>query len=260
LYEEPTVSDHVETEWIGRNSGKDALRDEIWSLLKRQGVAPIEPFGHIPSFVGADRAAERLAGLPIWRRAQVIKCNPDTAQVAVRLRALRDGKRLYMAVPRLAELRCFIELTADDLRGRGVDLAAAATAADALAHGRPVAFEEMAPIDLVVTGCVAVTRDGGRTGKGAGFADLELGMLRQFGLLRPGTPIVTTVHPLQIVAAPRLPMLPHDSALDWIVTPEEEIETRTPYPQPTGLDWDAVLPDQIAAIPVLRHLRERRDW
>ncbi|MFL5805294.1 MAG: 5-formyltetrahydrofolate cyclo-ligase [Roseiflexaceae bacterium] len=253
------MSDRSETEWIGRNSGKDALRDEIWSLLKQQGVAPIEPFGHIPSFVGAEAAAEQLAALPIWRSAQVIKCNPDTAQVPVRLRALRDGKRLYMAVPRLAELRCFIELTADALRQRGVDPAAAATAVGALAHGRPVALQEMSPIDLVVTGCVAVTRDGGRTGKGAGFADLELGMLRRFGLLQPGTPIVTTVHPLQIVDGPRLPMLPHDSALDWIVTPDEAIETRTPYPQPAGLDWDAVLPDQIDAIPVLRHLRERQE-
>lgn len=251
------MSDPHEPEWTGRNSHKDALRAEIWSLLKQHDASPVEPFGHIPSFVGAERAAERLADLPIWRRAQVIKCNPDTAQVPVRLRALEDGKRLYMAVPRLAQLRCFIELTADDLRQRGVDLAAAATAADALAHGRPVALDEMATIDLVVTGCVAVTRAGGRTGKGAGFADLELGMLRQFGLVRPGTPIVTTVHPLQIVDGPLLPMLPHDSALDWIVTPDEAIETRTPYPQPAGLDWDAVLPEQIEAIPVLRRLWER---
>jgi 5-formyltetrahydrofolate cyclo-ligase len=253
------MSDHAETDWVGRNAAKDALRDEIWSALKRNGAAPIEPFGHIPSFVGADAAAERLGGLPIWRQAQVIKSNPDTAQVAVRLRALRDGKRLYMAVPRLADERCFVELTADALRRHGVELDVAATAAGALAHGRPVALEEMQPIDLVVTGCVAVTRDGGRTGKGAGFADLELGMLRQFGLVRPGTPIVTTVHPLQIVAGGRLPMLPHDSALDWIVTPDEVIETHTQHPQPAGLDWDAVLPDQIASIPVLRRLRERRE-
>jgi hypothetical protein len=44
-----------------------------------------------------------------------------------------------------------------------------------------VALDEMSPIDLVVVGCVAVARDGGRTGKGAGFADLELGLLRQQG-------------------------------------------------------------------------------
>jgi 5-formyltetrahydrofolate cyclo-ligase len=251
------MSDHSETDWSGRNPGKDALRDEIWALLKRRGVAPTEPFGHIPSFLGADLAAERLAQLPIWRQAQVIKCNPDAAQMPVRLRALQDGKRLYMAVPRLTQVRCFIELTADELRQRNIDLALAATAQAALAHGRPVALEEMLPIDLVVTGCVAVTRDGGRTGKGAGFADLELGMLRQYGLVRVGTPIVTTVHSLQIVEGSRLPMLPHDSALDWIVTPDEAIETHTPYPQPPGLDWDAVLPDQLATIPVLRQLRDR---
>jgi 5-formyltetrahydrofolate cyclo-ligase len=252
------MGDQSEHDWSGRNLDKDALREEIWGLLKREGAAPIEPFGHIPSFVGGEQAAARLAELPIWRRARVIKCNPDTAQVPVRLRALQHGKRIYMAVPRLTELRCFIELTADELARQGVDLAVAATAPGALAHGRPVAVEEMQPIDLVVTGCVAVARDGGRTGKGAGFADLELGMLRQYGLVLPGTPIVTTVHSLQVVAGARLPMLPHDSALDWIVTPDEVIETRTPYPQPAGLDWNAVLPDQIESIPVLRKLHDER--
>src|SRR5262245_49053899 len=141
------MSDHTETDWSGRNPGKDALRDEIWALLKREGVAPIEPFGHIPSFVGGDLAAERLAQLPIWRQAQVIKCNPDTAQVPVRLRALQDGKRLYMAVPRLTTMRCFVELTTDELRRRRIDFAAAATAQGALEHGRPVFLEEMLPID-----------------------------------------------------------------------------------------------------------------
>ena len=40
--------------------------------------------------------------------------------------------------------------------------------------------------------------------------------------------------------------------------PDEAIETHTPYPQPPGLDWDAVLPDQLAAIPVLRQLHDQR--
>jgi 5-formyltetrahydrofolate cyclo-ligase len=176
----------------------------------------------------------------------------------VRLRALRDGKLLYMAVPRLTDARCFVELRADDLAARAIDLADAARWQGALEHGRLVAFEQMQPIDLVVTGCVAVTRSGGRTGKGAGFADLELGMLRQLGLLRPGTPIVTTIHALQLVDDARLPMQPHDSALDWIVTPEQVIETHSPYPQPGGIDWDAVQPDQYEAIPALKVLRAAR--
>jgi 5-formyltetrahydrofolate cyclo-ligase len=241
--------------WAGRHRGKDALRQEIWSLLKRQAASPSDPVGHIPDFVGSDLAADRLAELPIWQAARVIKCNPDKAQAPVRLRALCDGKLLYMAVPRLVDARCFVELTAEALREKGADLETASQWQGALEHGRLVAFEEMHPIDLVVTGCVAVARSGGRTGKGAGFADLELGMLRQVSLLPPGTPIITTVHGLQLVDDARLPMQRHDSPLDWIITPDEVIETHTPYPQPGGVDWDAVQPDQYQSIPALRALR-----
>ena len=251
------MTDLHEATWAGRHQGKDALREEIWTLLKQHAASPSDPFGHIPDFVGSDQAAERLAELPIWQAARVIKCNPDKAQAPVRLRALRDGKLLYMAVPRLVDARCFVELTAAALREQGADLEAASQWQGALEYGRLVAFEAMQPIDLVVTGCVAVARSGGRTGKGAGFADLELGMLRQVGLLPPGTPIITTVHGLQLVDDVRLPMQHHDSALDWIVTPDEVIETHTPFPQPVGIDWDAVQPDQYQSIPALQALRPK---
>jgi 5-formyltetrahydrofolate cyclo-ligase len=244
-----------EQHWAGRHEGKDALREEIWGLLKQHGASPTDPFGHIPDFVGSDLAAARLAELPVWKQARVVKANPDAAQAPARLRALQDGKVLYMAVPRLVDARCFVELIGPDLTARGIDFASVSRWQGALEHGRLVLFEEMQPIDLVLTGCVAVTRSGGRTGKGAGFADLELGMLRQFKLLRPGAPIITTVHPLQVVDDTRVPMQRHDSALDWIVTADEAIETHTPYPQPGGIDWDAVQPDQYEAIPALRALR-----
>lgn len=251
------MTSHHGSAWQGRHRGKDALRERIWGLLKEADAVWREPVGHIPAFRGAEEAADRLAALPIWQRARVIKCNPDTPQIPVRLRALEQGKRLYMAVPRLVQERCFVELLPEELAQRGVDLAEAATAQGALAHGRPVAFPEMQPIDLVVTGCVAVTRAGGRTGKGAGFADLELGILREFGLVGPETPIVTTVHPLQLVDDPEVPLEPHDWPLDWIVTPDEVIETHTPFPRPGGLDWARVRPDQLASIPILARLREQ---
>ena len=47
------------------------------------------------------------------------------------------------------------------MQAKGVELTTAATHTGATTHGRLVAFEEMAPIDLVVVGCVAVARDGG---------------------------------------------------------------------------------------------------
>jgi 5-formyltetrahydrofolate cyclo-ligase len=173
----------------------------------------------------------------------------------VRWRALQDGKQLYMAVPRLTKPRCFVALEATALAQQGVELVVAATNRGAMRHGRLLAFEEMQPIDLVVAGCVAVSRDGGRTGKGAGFADLELGMLRQFGLVQADTPVVTTVHPLQIVADQQLPMLAHDWFLTWIVTPDEALATTRTRPQPAGIEWDQIRPEQWRTIPALRALR-----
>src|SRR5262245_42708650 len=243
------------TPWSGHDLVKDRLRASVWTQLKVQGAAVGEPVGHIPRFVGNDQAAAQLAMLPIWQQARVIKCNPDQAQAPVRLRALQENKMLYMAVPRLTEERCFVELTAAELRHRGVALEVAATSRGAMQHGRLVALDEMSPIDLVVVGCVAVARDGGRTGKGAGFADLELGLLRQGGLVQADTPLVTTVHPLQIVPSAVLPMLPHDWSLTWIITPDEAIATTTTGAQPPGLLWESLRPEQLATIPVLRTVR-----
>jgi 5-formyltetrahydrofolate cyclo-ligase len=120
-----------------------------------------------------------------------------------------------------------------------------------------VQFEEMERLDFVVVGCVAVSRAGGRTGKGGGFADLELGIFRELGLVGAGTPIATTVHSGQVVADGRLPMMAHDSALDWIATEAELIDTRTTLAQPAGVDWAQVQPDQYANIPFLAELRAR---
>jgi 5-formyltetrahydrofolate cyclo-ligase len=247
----------MKTNWIGYHHDKDKLRTEIWSLLKQQAASIGNPFGHIPNFIGAELAAEKLANLPIWKQAKTIKCNPDSAQIPVRMRALQDGKHLYMAVPRLTDTRCFVELTAEDLQRQNVSISESAIARKALACGKLVSFAEMESIDLVIVGCVAVTRNGGRTGKGAGFADLELAMLTEFGLVKIDMPIVTTVHPLQIVEDSRLPMQAHDWALNWIVTAEEVIETNTIYPRPIGLNWDSMRSEQLEQIPILRKLRKQ---
>lgn len=248
----------MKTDWIGYHHDKDKLRTEIWSLLKQQAASVGDSFGHIPNFVGAQMAAEKLAALPIWQQAKTIKCNPDSPQIPVRMRALQDGKRLYMAVPRLTDDRCFVELTAEDLQRQSVSIAESAIARKALTCGKLVSFEEMEPIDLVIIGCVAAGRSGGRTGKGAGFADLELAMLTEFGLVEIDTPIVTTVHSLQVVEDSRLPMQVHDWALNWIITAEEVIETNTIYPRPTGLNWDSIWAEQLEKIPILRKLNESR--
>ncbi len=250
--EQPT---HLPTEWSDRHVAKNQLRQEIWARLVAARAVHGNPVGHIPNFIQAEDAAAHLAMLPIWQRAQVVKCNPDASQLPVRLQALQAGKILYMAVPRLCQRHCFVEISAAALQAKGVPLTDAASMTGALSYGNPVPFEAMHPVDLVVVGCVAVAINGGRTGKGAGFADLELAMLKQFGLIRSDTPIVTTVHGLQWVASDRLPIQPHDWPLDWIVTPTWAIATHTQIPKPIGINWDVLQPDQYRTIPILQQLR-----
>jgi len=243
--------------WAGRNEDKDALRDDVWGKLEQTAVNVGPVRSRIPNFAGADLAAWHLAHAPGWAEARVVKVNPDPPQISVRLRALHDGKIVYAPVPELTRGFPFVRLDPAALKAKGVEFETAATAQGFLAHGEPVQFEDMEPLDFVVVGCVAVTRAGGRTGKGGGFADLELGIFRELGKLKADTPITTSVHSTQVVDDRRLPMMGHDSALDFIATESELIATNTPYSQPAGVDWERVQPDQYAGIPFLVALRER---
>ena len=57
----------------------------------------------------------------------------------------------------------------------------ASTIRGAFRLGRPVSPEKMDPIDLIVAGSVAVTKEGARVGKGGGYSDLEYAMGREDG-------------------------------------------------------------------------------
>src|SRR5437868_7343288 len=184
--------------------------------MEERGVAAFPGArGGMPRVVGALAAADRLATLEQWRRARVIKCNPDAPQCYVRLRALREGKIVYMAVPRLREARCFWELDPRRLR----DLRAAASIGGAAKVGRAVDPRELPHIDLVVAGSVAVSRTGARLGKGGGYSDLEYALCRAVGCIDDRTRISTTVHALQIVRG-ALPETEHDFRVVVIVTQE----------------------------------------
>src|SRR5215831_923924 len=143
---------------------KQELRERVWDALIKGRVHRFPGTrGRIPNFVGAERAADRLCELDMWKRAQVLKCNPDSPQRPVRLRALKAGKTVYMAVPRLRELKCFIEL--DPVR-LGKSINAASSIEGAFRFGRPVGPDRMRPIELIVCGTVAVNSGGARIGKG----------------------------------------------------------------------------------------------
>jgi 5-formyltetrahydrofolate cyclo-ligase len=230
---------------------KGRLRRLVWQRLEEARAARF-PFGsgRIPNFEGAAKAAEMLAALPAWRQARVLKCNPDYAQMPVRKLALRQGKVIYMAVPRLQGERPFIELDPARLRGRE---AQAATITGAERLGRKVAPDEMRAIDAVICGSVAVNEDGARLGKGGGFSDLEFAIVRSLGLIADETPVMTTVHALQVVTQP-IPMLAHDITLTHFATPQRAVECRRDRAQPSGVHPDLLNDEQRTSIPLLASL------
>jgi 5-formyltetrahydrofolate cyclo-ligase len=247
------------TAWSQYHTQKEQLRQIIWTKLQTLNTVHSPCHGHIPYFIGAELAAQQLAQLDIWRNAQVIKCNPDKAQAPVRAQALAAGKTLYMAVPRLVEDYCFIELRREWLPEnleKPWDFMAIAQKETLLKLARPVKFQAMCPIDLAVVGSVAATPAGGRTGKGAGFADLELAMLQNFNLISPNTQIATTIHDAQIVTPEELPVESHDWSLDWLCTPTRAIATQHQHPRPQGLDWQKIQDQQWRSIPILRELQQ----
>ncbi|HYL99674.1 MAG TPA: 5-formyltetrahydrofolate cyclo-ligase [Blastocatellia bacterium] len=228
---------------------KTELRRAVWDLMRESKVARFPGArGRIPNFKGAERCAGLVAELDVWKKARAIKANPDSPQRAIRHLALKQGKTVYMAVPRLREEKCFVELDPEMLEKKIYEASSIKGAFD---HGRQVSIEEMKRIDLIVCGSVAVRRDGARVGKGGGYSDLEYGLARDFKMISARTPVITTVHPLQIVDV-AIDLKPHDIPLDFIITPDEIIESQTLLPRPKGIYWNYLDQEKIGEIPVLK--------
>lgn len=230
---------------------KSAIREQVWDEMADAGVArfPFPPHGRIPNFAGADTAADRLTELAVWDAAGTLKANPDAPQLPVRRRALRAGRVVYMAVPRLSDRACFMELDPANID----DIDSAATVSAMADYGRQVGPDGVNEIDLIVVGSVAVTPDGARVGKGEGYSDLEFAILREAWLVDGTTPVVTTVHDIQVVES-EIPVSAHDVPIDVIVTPSRVVRTQTPFARPAGIDWSAVSPTRRQEIPILADL------
>jgi 5-formyltetrahydrofolate cyclo-ligase len=226
---------------------KQAVREQTWAALEAASVTRFPGArGRIPNFAGAEAAAEQLAALEEWKAARTLKANPDLPQLPVRARALAEGKTVYVAVPRLASKRPFLVL--DPAR---IEVAPrkASSIKGADRYGIPAHLEDLEHVDLVLCGSVAVDRRGTRVGKGGGFSDIEFALGVEARVIDEDTTIVTTVHSLQ-VSEQYLPETEHDFRVDIIVTPDEVIRCRK-RKRPSGILWEHLDADKIAAIPAL---------
>ena len=196
---------------------KKRLREKIWRQMQEKGIAkfPLPCYGRIPNFYGAEKAAENLKKLEEWKKARIIFANPDSPQKKIRENALKEGKTVIMASPRLKH--GFIIIRPEKVLGKE---RFAATIRGAFTYGEKTT--SIPKPDLVIAGSVAVDLQGHRLGKGGGYGDRELKMIREnFGKIL----VVTTVHDVQIVDY--VPNEPHDEKVDLIVTPSRTIRVKS---------------------------------
>jgi len=230
---------------------KQQVRQQIWDRLQADGNArfPYPPHGRIPNFAGAREAAERLFELDLLEGARRIKVNPDAPQRPVRLEALRRGIEVYMPTPRLrGGFLCL-----DPAVIAPADIRSAASLSGAQRFAREVPLADLPELDVLVVGSVAVSRDGGRCGKGEGFADLEYGILRSLG--HPPIPVASAVHDEQVIS--HVPRDATDLPLEMIATPTRLLPVADPPAGPDGIDWEKLSQEDLVEMPVLAELRER---
>lgn len=228
---------------------KQDIREKVWRSLSKAKICE-SPWGRIPDFIGAREAAERLRRMDLYQESEVVSVNPDSPQRPVREMVLRDGKKLLVGTPKLE--KGFILL--ENLRGNECE---ASTLSGLRKYGKPISLDKLPKIDIKVVGSVAVTRDGGRLGKGTGYFDLGYLVFRELKVLDDSTPIITTVHDLQMVE--RIPMTADDVPVDVIITPTQTIETHTVYSKPKGVPWSELERRKIGESPLIKALIKNRD-
>jgi 5-formyltetrahydrofolate cyclo-ligase len=231
---------------------KEFIRGRIWAQLEEHDIArfPRPVFHRIPNFAGAEEAAIRLATMKEFERSMTIKVNPDAPQRRVRYEVLAHHKMLLMPAPRLRSGFILLNKAVPQDRQKS-----ASTIRGAFAFGTQVSLDELPAVDLAVVGSVAVTEDGCRIGKGEGYSEMEYAILRELGLVSELTPIITTVHDLQIVES--VPLEDHDIAVDYIVTPTRVLATHRTRRRTAGIIWDKVTPEMMSAMPVLKELKQK---
>jgi 5-formyltetrahydrofolate cyclo-ligase len=234
---------------------REGLRQRIWREMEERNVArfPRPVYGRIPNFAGAEKAAQRLVESELFKKACVVKVNPDASQKPVREAVLRKGKLLIMPTPRIA--KGFLLLDPKKISPSAYNTVT--TIQGAFRYGTPTHPEEIPEVDLIVAGSVAVSIYGERLGKGEGYSELEYSILREFNKVSEETPIVTTVHDIQVVDF-HIPLEPWDFTVDHIYTPTKSIKCTGEKKRPPGLLWRYLDKEKIESIPILVEMYRKK--
>lgn len=245
------------TENLPEEVTKSSFRRKVWDYMTKNELVnfPVNIYKRIPNFKGAAETAQRLVELDEFKKARVIKINPDKPQEPVRFLALEANKEIIVPIPRL---RTGLFLHVMPVAGATKEqLKTLASMRGLEQAGKPLGLDSDIKVDLVVLGSVCVSRDGYRLGKGEGFADLEFAMMMRMGTITENTIVITTVHDCQIVdhLPPQL-FKEYDVPVDIIVTPTQTIYVESRLKKPSGILWHMLSERRLKTMQVLQQLKE----
>jgi len=241
---------------------KSSIRQKVWETIEKNDIAnfPRPVYNRIPNFKGANIAGQKVIELEEFKKAKIVKVNPDKPQEEVRYQVLDHDKTLIVPTPRLAKglfNRLSNEPTEEGEERSKETIRKLASREGIDKKSKPVPMASRIKIDLVVIGSVAVDRFGRRIGKGEGFADLEFAMgASHHGAVSADTVVITTVHDIQVFdeLPPKL-FEAHDLPVDVIVTPTEVFRVKDRLTKPDHIIWSMLTREKFNQIPILRELQ-----
>jgi len=205
-------------------------------------------------------AAQRLAASEHFQRARVVKVHPSLNANALRELCYAAGK-LVLVPPLPGSDFLYIQVDGNDVPAH--QRAFASTKRGFKRFGRPIlSLLDVPAVDLVVVASTAVCpANGARLGKGAGYGEVEWGILAALGRVSDHTTVATLVHDVQLVSESELPreaMAGHDLPVDLIATPQQLVYTgraQIAWQKPEGIDWSLITAQMAVDIGALRQLR-----
>lgn len=221
-----------------------ALPDSRWHL---------DVLYFVPDFVGSEECRQILRGRPEYASADLLLVAPDNSLQGVIEQALADGKSVL--VPTYGLRRGFVLLRSESVPAEHRQFASTLDGLERFGEVMTVdALRALPPVSLIVTGAIALTRQGVHVGSGRAYIDLEWGILASLGLADAETAVVGVVHDRQLVDVPLTPG-PFDVTMDLVITPSGAHEVGHGRQRPAGLAWNAILDSQIEEIAYLGELR-----
>lgn len=185
---------------------KQEVREYVWNKMKELKICSFPCYGHIPNFIGSEKTIEKIVELEEYKSAKRIFVSPDTPQRSLIKYALNDGKEVYMASPRLLKGFCKVK-SFGNLK-------------EIVSKSEIIGFK-IPKIDFALIGSVAVDLKGNRIGKGAGYGDREIEILRKNS---ENVVVATNVHEIQIFEDLEYLMELFDQKVNLIVSLERIIK------------------------------------